>query len=244
MKHKMYKAPLPTLYLGLILSGFFLSTGLMAHGRLEGKGKMITETRVLEPFTEVSFGGSGEVVLEMGDKPQIVIETYENLMPILMTEVHNNRLKVKFNERRTRDADVYLHITAPAFTKIDFSGAVEFSSEGKLISDRLSIDLSGATEGFLEIETQNLKSEMSGAGDLELSGIALSQEISLSGACDIDAEDLVTEDTAIRISGAGDVRVHAEKTLNIRVSGAGSVGFKGNPEITKKVSGFGSVERL
>ncbi len=79
---------------------------------------------------------------------------------------------------------------------------------------------------------------------ISYSGSARVHEVSVSGAGDIEAKDLQTEESTISISGAGDVTVHAEKILTIKISGVGDVYYVGDPVIYKKVSGWGSVKKL
>ena len=86
--------------------------------------------------------------------------------------------------------------------------------------------------------------EMSGASETTLRGKAENFDIELSGASDLQAEKLKTKHTSVDISGAGNAKVFAKKTLKVEVSGAGSVKYKGNPKITKDISGAGSVTKL
>ncbi len=228
----------------LFFFGVFLATAPLTHAKVKGQGKIRTETRSLEPFSEISFGGSAEIILTIGEKPQIQIETYENLLPILVTEVRKNRLKIKFAEKVSYKKDLKLHITAPALRKLEFSGAVEIVSDGVLICEDLILVISGAGDANLEIETQSLKTTVSGSCDLVYRGSAQSHTIFLSGAGDIDAGDLFTEESVVQISGAGDAIIHAEKILRVNISGSSDIRYSGSPEISQKVSGHGSVSPL
>ena len=66
----------------------------------------------------------------------------------------------------------------------------------------------------------------------------------MSGSGEVRAADLRTDDTTVRVSGSGNARVNAAKTLAARTSGSGSVLVSGNPQITSSKSGSGTVERL
>ncbi len=102
----------------------------------------------------------------IGDEPKIQIETYENLLPLLITEVHKNRLHIKFAEKVSYKKDMKIQITAPAFRKLSFSGAVEIASSDVLVCDNLTLEISGAGEVDLELEIQSLRTTISGSADI------------------------------------------------------------------------------
>ena len=57
-----------------------------------------------------------------------------------------------------------------------------------------------------------------------------------------DLQQLVTETSEVKISGAGHADVFATESVSARVSGAGSVNCYGNPaDVRRHVSGAGKV---
>ena len=76
-----------------------------------------------------------------------------------------------------------------------------------------------------------------------IAGSVDDQAISLSGAGDFRAANLVSDTAKVTVAGAGRVVVNARRTLRVSLSGAGSVEYLGNPELTQSVSGLGRIKR-
>jgi len=108
----------------------------------------------------------------------------------------------------------------------------------------LRIAASGATNVKIDaLKTDALRFAGSGAVKAELAGQASDLTLSLSGAGDVRAAQLLSEAAKVSVSGAGKVVVNASKTLRVSLSGAGSVEYLGNPEVKQSVSGIGRVKR-
>ena len=134
-------------------------------------------------------------------------------------------------------------VTYRGIEAISAAGAVKLRAD-RLKTDRLKVSASGATSlKISDLDTKELSVIGSGAIKVELIGRATTQAISISGAGDYRAGELVSDDATVNVSGVGRVVVQAEKTLKIGLSGAGSVEYIGNPKVTQKVSGAGRVKR-
>ena len=65
-----------------------------------------------------------------------------------------------------------------------------------------------------------------------------------SGAAKAMCYGLLSEETIVDISGAGEAQVYASQKLQVDVSGAGNVSYKGEVKnISQEVSGAGSVRK-
>ena len=67
--------------------------------------------------------------------------------------------------------------------------------------------------------------------------------MTISGAGEYRGARLVSQNATVTVAGAGQVVIHAVKTLNATISGAGSVDYIGDPKVTERVSGAGRVRR-
>jgi hypothetical protein len=80
---------------------------------------------------------------------------------------------------------------------------------------------------------------------VEVSGRAGKQHVSLSGIGEYDARELQSRKTAIALKGpGGHATVRAEDELNVTIGGVGRVDYYGQPRVTKKVSPLGAVTHL
>ena len=156
-----------------LLLAVTLMTGCQfSFSGVEGEGDIITEVREMPAFDEIDFGGKGQIALIPGDKHEVRVEIYENLMPLLQIEVKDGRLKIKFKERVRSDKPIRFYITARQFRVLDMSGSIKIKSAGVLVSDELDLEFSGASEGILKVRTKHLRTTLSGASEMAFSGTA------------------------------------------------------------------------
>ena len=126
---------------------------------------------------------------------------------------------------------------------IESSGAAQIRAAAVKVSD-LRISSSGATSLKIDdLQAQRLRVSGSGAMEAELSGSVADQQVSISGAADYRAENLVSDSATVRVSGAGEVVVHARQKLKASISGAASIEYLGDPEVEQRVSGAGRVKK-
>src|SRR5690606_20528806 len=112
-----------------------------------------------------------------------------------------------------------------------------------LMLPTLTIENKGVLTGRLHVQSNKVKIHNQGAGDFSLSGTTSQLHITSKGAGSIVAEDLLAENVAINLSGAGNVTVNATQSLDIDISGVGNVSYKGNPsKLKKNIKGLGSIE--
>ena len=101
----------------------------------------------------------------------------------------------------------------------------------------------GAINVTVELEVETVEVDLSGAGNLVLSGNADAANMITAGAANVSATSLQTRDTSIELSGAGDIDVAVTDYLRVDVFGAGRVRYTGNPTVQRNVSGVGRVEQ-
>jgi hypothetical protein len=212
-----------------------------------GSGDLITETREVSGFEAVEFSGAGRVEIIQDGSESITIETDDDVMEHVVTEVRGKTLIVRLDfdgpiSIVPTEMNVTLHVRE--LDEISISGAWDVTAES-LEADRLDADLSGA--GSIRIETlsaDDLTLDVSGAGGVNIGGEVRSARVNLSGAGKYHAGDLQTETTSIDISGAGEATVWATESLDVEVSGAGQVDYYGSPTISFDQSGAGDVHSL
>ena len=95
-----------------------------------------------------------------------------------------------------------------------------------------------------ELEAGSLDFNLSGAGNINVKGIAKSLELSISGFGNFNGGDLQSQAADVHISGAGSATVWVEETLDASISGAGSIDYYGSPQVSERISGVGSVHKI
>jgi hypothetical protein len=210
---------LPLLAAGL-LALTVPATGCIGVG---GSGTLAKETRNVDDFHAVEVGGAFEVETEVGPAVTVTVIGDDNLLPYLTTEVHDGRLRIGQTKSLRPRAGLTVLLTTPRLDGLEVSGATDATVRG--------------------IETERFDLEVSGAGDVELSGQVTRLNVEISGAGDLHARALEAQSVHVELSGAGEAEVSAAERLEVDVSGAGDVDYWGDPEVVSDISGAGSIER-
>ena len=80
--------------LPLVLIMFLLS----ACNAVRGSGDVVTETRAVSGFDQVSLSGQGELIVTQGDQESLEIEAEDNIIAVIETEVRGNTLYIGIKE--------------------------------------------------------------------------------------------------------------------------------------------------
>ncbi len=210
----MYK--LVTLLLIVLLLG---ACGLKT---VRGSGDLVTESREVSGFDRVVLSGSGEVTITQDGTESLTVETDDNVMEYLTSEVKGRTLELGFED------DV---IVSPTRLISDLH-----------LKDLTGLEISGSASMEADsIEADRLEIKISGSGDIELAGNAGRQDITISGSGKCRLGDLKGEVVDISVSGSGNAVVWATESLDVNISGSGSVDYYGNPSTDLSTSGSGNI---
>ena len=208
-----------------------------------GNGEMITSNFRVDNFKKLEIGGAFKVILEKGEKENVNIRMDENLERYIEVENHGSTLYIGSEEFLRSDEGIEVVVTYRVLEKIDISGACKMETEGVLDGDYLTIDMGGAGALELELDVRELDLTISGAGVVELSGMAGFQHLNLQGAGGYNGFNLRSQKCEIDISGIGSAEVNVEGELVAEISGLGGVAYKGDPKSVKtNISGLGTVK--
>jgi hypothetical protein len=210
---------------------------------VRGSGNVVTEEREVSGFDGVALSGVGRVIITQGDGESLTIETDDNLMRHIESNVRNGTLELGLarNTIPIPTQSIIFRVSVDDLTGLTSSGAGLFEIE-ELEADRLSVTLSGAGDiGIDSLSATDLAVTISGAGNVDLAGQVETQEVDMSGFGNYSAPDLESGAASVRISAAGNAVVWALDTLDVEISGAGNVEYYGSPSVTEDISGAGKV---
>ena len=219
----------------------------MLGKRVNGNGNIKTQDHSVSTFKNVEVSGAIDLYVSQGDIKPVKIETDENLQQYILVIQEGDRIIIEtkegFNLHPSRKTKVY--VTAPVYNTIDVSGASNIIGQSKIINtENLSLQVTGAGDINMEVNAPAIHAEVSGAGVVNLKGETKTFDIGLSGAGKVHCYELLSENTKVDISGAGEAAVYASVKLDAQVSGAGSVSYKGGAtNVAQQVSGAGSVKK-
>ena len=232
--------------LGVALA-FVIYLGISSFGvfsNIKGSGNVIKESRQVEVFHAIDAGGAFHITLKQGDPQQVVVEADDNIVPIIVTKVHNGVLKISQKEGAVNAKKLNIYITVANIDNVDISGACQLTSDDFFKSNHMEIECSGAAIIDMKLSNKELDLDCSGAGKVILEGEAKTMEIEASGASKIDCDKLSSEVVSVNASGASKVSFVANKLIDIDASGASEVVYQTtNAKVKSETSGAADITR-
>lgn len=198
--------------------------GIKFFSYIKGSGIVKTEKRDLAPFKQIDVSGAIEVEITSQKEFNVDVQTDDNLLEYVRTEVSGDTLKIYTKGFLKRQNPVKVFISLPELTGAEVSGASKITANN--------------------IKTETLTLDLSGASKILVNGEAANLNIDASGASKIDAENLQVANADIDLSGATRVVVNATEELKADASGASKILYVGQPKnIFKDTSGAAKVSQ-
>ena len=209
----------------------------------KGNGEIVTEKRSVDDFDGLRIAGNFEVILEEGDQPNVQVNTDENLLDFIDTEVSAGILRVTQEKKLISKSKIRIIISFQELNEIRAMGAALIKNEDYLRSEDLEIIMEGAGAVDLKIISDKLKVELSGAGVISLAGEVQKQELNLMGAGKLEAFDLDSKECDVSVGGLGGAEIYVTEKLNATIEGVGSIKYDGQPEdINTEIKGLGRIK--
>jgi hypothetical protein len=208
--------------------------------------------RHLSGFNAVELGGSFDVYITQGSTESVKVEAPSDVMNHIITEVSGGVLKI-YNKHDSwhwgnwwgNHKKIVVYVSAKALNAVSISGSGDVFFKEGLSGNSLKLRISGSGDMLGKVSVKNLESSISGSGDMKLSGNADSSTVSVVGSGDFTARNLVTVNSAVRVSGSGDADINASDKIDAAVIGSGDVRYTGSAKnISKSKTGSGDISRL
>lgn len=220
----------------------------VVNERVNGSGKIITETRYVSGFNKVDLQGIGNLTIVQGSDELLTITSDDNFMDYITTEVVNGTLEIgmKPNLSLNPTGTIDYKLTVKSLSSVVLSGFGSITA-GKLTRNELEVRLAGSGEinlGMLESDTLLLR--VSGFGDINVENMNVKQpNLEITGSGDINVDQMDVEDLAVKISGFGNADLTGKaETQEVQILGSGNY-RAGNLESERaivKITGFGDAK--
>lgn len=178
---------------------------------IKGSGNVVTEDRDVSGFDSVALLGFGRVIITQGDEESLTVETDDNLMQYIETEVRGGTLELGFTEDDILldpSDSIIFRLSLIDLAALDSSGAGKFEIE-KLETDRLEITLNGlGNYDAPDLESQTATVRVPGAGSVAI-WVLNTLDVTINGAGSVEyyGSPHVTQD----ISGVGKLTSRGDK---------------------------------
>ena len=217
----------------------------IAGERVRGSGHVITENRSTSEFNSIDVSGAIDVYVRQDSAASVKVEADDNILEYIEVHTEGSRLEIytENNIRLRPTHKIKVYISNPQYKEIHVSGASSIRCENEITSDVLDVNLTGASEGRLEINAPRISVNVTGASNASIKGKTKDFEGRASGASEIKGFDLLSENADVDASGASHIEIFASVRIDGQSSGASSVSYKGNAQSSVEKSGASSVNK-
>ncbi len=240
----------PRLIIGLLIFALVATTACnisvnLDNNRVRGSGNIISEERQVSGFENVKLIGSGELHIEQGDTEALTVETDDNVMEYVTTEVKGDTLELSIKPSLSLfSAKIVYRLKVKELRSVTISGSGRVIA-GSLTTDDLKIGTSGSGKFEIDdLQAASLTASTGGSGEFSVKGKVDSVKVTISGSGKFNCPDLQTRTADVTITGSGEVITWATDTLDVQIGGSGSVRYYGSPDVNQTISGSGSVRKL
>lgn len=205
------------------------------------KGPLKSEARKVGGFERISVSGAMEVQLYRGIKPIVILEAESDVLSHLRAKVENGTLRLYSEGKFSTDAPIRARVTLPKLDGVQLDGATTLMSKSEWKSNAFRLEVTGASEVKLQLETKDLRVNSVGAGKTSLKGRADRLNLNMEGATSFQGEHLSTANASVRLSGASKAHVNADREIRGTLEGVSKLVHTGRAKVSVQTSGVSSV---
>lgn len=236
----------------LILGALLASSGLQASNVLPStfhKYELQSSPEV-KNFHGLAIQGPIQVFVKMGNTESLRMEADEEVLASLITEVRGNILVIRPKpsitswSKKYENKKIVAYVSAKTLTSLTMSGNSSIEVSGTIDAEELATTLSGSGRITANVAVDKLTSVISGSAHLDVRGTADRVDLTMSGGSRFAGKNLKVDVLNTRMSGSGQVDIHAEKSIDALISGSAQVNYSGNASVKKRVIGSGGVNKI
>lgn len=250
----------------LLVISLFYSISLSAAEKEKGNGKIESRRITVERFDAIEISSritlderSGMKMLSKNRRPNfeflytqtvdettLEISTDENLIHWIVAEVKEGKLLIttKYDDLQVAPTQLSCRGSSPLLKRVDINGYMNFSANQLLNVDSIAIHVNGISDVKLDnIRADYLRCNLSGVGNVKLTGKIEKAKWEISGVGRYYAYDCPVGELECHLSGVGKMQVNATERLIAELSGVGSIRYTGEASIHASTSGIGRVKR-
>ena len=177
------------------------------------------------------------------DTLQIIADS--SILSKIKVNYDNEGIKIYASDFRRSYSVTAIVPASKDLKSIEIGGASSFTSDGEIKTEKLDIEVSGASHFDANIDCQSLEVSVSGASSAEIGGKAVNANIEVSGASKLSSngEYLNTDYADVDLSGASTAEIICNKNITGEASGASKLSFRGAAKADVSTSGASKAVR-
>lgn len=218
---------------------------LVSCQSISGSGNIVTEVRNHNEFKGIKNSGSIDVEVMQSENKEIKVEADDNIIEYVITKIDDGILRIHLKDNLSyRNITVRVYVNTPVIENLSVSGSGTLISKNVIKDEeRIELKVSGSGDMNVNVEAPLIVAHLSGSGKINMQGRTKDFSSNISGSGDLVGNNLLAENTTIKVSGSGTAYVFASVKMDAKVTGSGSIFYSGNPSSTQtKKSGSGLIE--
>lgn len=217
------------------------TSGCLSDPCIQGEGASIRREAPVEEFHGIQVEGSVDVRFTQGP-PRAEMEGQANVIDEVVIEVKDGICHVHTDQCYSSNVPLLIHLSAPSLDKALVNGSGSITADGPLTTAELVAQVQGSGDVSLNCAANTVRATVNGSGDVLLTGSCTHLDATVNGSGDVNGLDLGAEEVVARVTGSGDVQVHAMRTLDAGVTGSGDIRYRGEPVVTRTITGSGDIK--
>jgi len=195
-------------------------------------------------YDKIYLEGGFKVYLIQDDEYSLSAKSSDNdVFEDLIVRNENGILHVKMDRDFFHYERVTLYFRFKQLEELEIEGGANLKTRGYIDLNDFSMSVEGGAKIEMDIKAKNIDIVGEGGFLFELNGVAENFNVRISGAGNVDAEDLKAQNVDFSVEGFGTGSIYALNKLNAQIEGVGRIRYKGNPKVTQYIDGLGSVKR-
>ncbi|MCK4664167.1 MAG: DUF2807 domain-containing protein [Bacteroidales bacterium] len=226
-----------------VTTGLFFSCIHVFPKCIRGNNNVITETRIINSFSELISTVSFNVYISLDTLNKITIEAEGNLIPYIETKISGDKLYIEIKENRcirnNYPIDINISVTEIDAVRLEGSGIIVFNDTININS--FSASLTGSGVITAKVISEHIDADIPGSGSIYFYGESIETNFNIPGSGNIKAYELIQDICHATITGSGNMYVFVNDLLDVSIYGSGNVYYRGNPDINSQITGSGKV---
>ena len=212
---------------------------------VKGSGHQTSETRKTEDFTKIEIDGGFKVNIKQDSSLSFTINADDNLMQYIKSSVSGGKLHIYSKKKMCPSGEMVINIGVKNLDAIKISGAVDLTTDGKLTTKDIRLDINGAGKVTMDLNADNVLTEGAGNVEMNMKGQATSHKVEIAGSAKVNALDFVVGSYDIETTGASDCQINVLKDLSVNTTGAADIKYRGNPtSVNTSKTGAATVTKI
>jgi hypothetical protein len=212
-----------------------------------------SEERNVGKFNGIKVSSGIKVNLTQGDKQEVHVETDQDKLQYIATEVQGGILNIYVKNPTNKNLNfnkIFVNVVAPEITQISTVAGANLTVLNTLRGDKINLEsTSGSllngdfnianTANLLVTSGANLNANVR-SGQLNFQGTSGSNAVingnvveanfELTSAANCNAQNLVVDNATAKVTSAGNLSINVAGNLRAEASSGGKIRYKGDPK--------------